>query len=122
MAAVVVVHVVMLVWTVGTGFRDYPALTRPSLFLAALIGLQLVLGGGTWIAKYGWPSWFSNYAFAAGYTIVADGLAQTLTVTAHVATGSLILVTTVLLLLRSLRLVRPQTEVNSNHLILEMVA
>ena len=45
-----------------------------------------------------------DYSFAAGYIVNADSRPQAWITTAHVATGSLVLVTSLLLALRSARL------------------
>jgi cytochrome c oxidase assembly protein subunit 15 len=55
------------------------------------------------VSKYGWPTWFADYGFAAGHTVVADSAHQAWITTAHVATGSLILATSLLVALRSVR-------------------
>ena len=62
---------------------------------SALLVVQLGLGAGTWIAKYGWPTAGSaGYRLgAADYVVVAESRTQAWITTAHVATGSLILVT-----------------------------
>ena len=52
--------------------------------------------------NYGWPSaWFSRFAWAQEFVVTQEGRAQALVTTAHVATGSLILVTSLLVALRS---------------------
>jgi cytochrome c oxidase assembly protein subunit 15 len=79
------------------------------------------LGCATWVVKYGWPEFFASYAFAAPYTIQAKSLFQALIVTSHVATGSLILATSVALFARSVRLVRvPVVALGSSALMLEL--
>jgi cytochrome c oxidase assembly protein subunit 15 len=102
-AAALVVHVGLLAWAVLRTQRSEPALLRPTIGLSLLIALHLVLGCGTWVVKYGWPSWLADYDWAAGYTVTADGGPAAWLVTAHVATGSLILVTSLLVALRSVR-------------------
>ena len=77
----------------------------PATLLSLLVVLQLALGSATWIAKYSWPSFLRDYQFAAAYTVQADSMQQGLTVTLHVAVGSLILVTALLVMLRVCRLV-----------------
>ena len=83
--------------------RGEPSLVRPATGLLLLILVQIGLGAGTWVTKYGWPAWFADYGFAAGYTVVADSREQAWITTAHVAAGSLILATSLLLALRSVR-------------------
>lgn len=82
--------------------RDEPALVRPAQALAWLLVLQLALGFGAWIVNHGWPSWFDNWAWAERYVVVREGRAQAMVTTAHVALGSLILATALVLALRSL--------------------
>ena len=77
---------------------------------------QVGLGAATWVAKYGWPGWLADYGFAAGvYVVAADSRPQAWITTAHVAIGSLILATSLLIALRSVRfawhaLARPAAE------------
>ena len=52
----------------------------------------MLLGCGTWVLKYAWPGGiFSETSGLAGWTNTAGGPLQAFVVTAHVATGSLIL-------------------------------
>lgn len=74
---------------------------RWSLLVSALIGLQLALGVATWVAKYAWPVWFEQFDFAAAHVVQAKSLPQAITVTAHVANGSLILAGTAVLAAKS---------------------
>ena len=76
----------------------------PGLFAMVLVFLQLLLGAGTYVAKYAFPAWIGDYAFAANYVVQERGIAQSLITTAHVATGSLILFVSVVLAVRSSRL------------------
>ena len=99
-AAVLTVQIVLLAMGVLRRHRDEAGLLWPALGLSVLITLQLLLGAGTWVVQYSWPSWMSGYRWTAAYTIQAGGTLQTLTVTAHAVTGSLILVTALLLALR----------------------
>ncbi len=107
-AAIVTVQVFVLAAIIWSSRFQHPALRRPALALCVLIVVQLMLGGGTWVAKYAWPSWLSGYQFAASHTVVAESFSQAVTVTAHVATGSLILVVSLLIALRALRLYPPR--------------
>ena len=105
LAAALLVHVVFLAARV---FRAQPAeswIRRPAGRLLFQIFLQLSLGAGTWVVKYGWPAWMSDYGFAAAHVVSADSMGQILVATAHVAIGSLILATSLLVALRSARLV-----------------
>jgi cytochrome c oxidase assembly protein subunit 15 len=75
----------------------------PSVGLLALVCIQLLLGFGSWIAKYGFPRFAENWPGAGSYLIHAQGYFESIVVTAHAATGSLILATAVLLAVRTWR-------------------
>ena len=59
--------------------------------LTLLVLLQFSLGLGTWIVKWGFPSWFENQPWAANFVIAEKSFFQVNVVTAHAAIGSLIL-------------------------------
>ncbi len=59
--------------------------------LMLLILLQVGLGFGTWVVKFGWPVWFSELGFAAAFVVGEKTFIQMNLITAHVAVGSLIL-------------------------------
>lgn len=85
--------VLLIVWLV-IGIRrcpGVPLLPRRISLLAGLFLIQLVLGVTTWVTNYGWPLWFTQNVLALEYTVVAEGLWQALSTTAHVAVGSLCL-------------------------------
>jgi cytochrome c oxidase assembly protein subunit 15 len=103
-AAALTVHVILLALHVLRRRAGEAALRYPALVLCVLIVLQLTLGGASWIVKYSLPTGIHESGFLSGFTIENEGLAQSLTVTAHSAGGSLILAVTVLLALRALRL------------------
>jgi hypothetical protein len=71
--------------------------------LPALVAVQIGLGLATYVAKYSWPAWLGDYAFAASYVVQEKGLVQSLITTAHVAGGSLILLTAVVIAARAAR-------------------
>jgi cytochrome c oxidase assembly protein subunit 15 len=79
-------------------------LSRPALGLIGLVAVQIVLGVGTWVVSYGWPSFLQGFPGATGFLIRSKGFFDSIIVTAHVATGALILAISTLLLLRTLRL------------------
>jgi cytochrome c oxidase assembly protein subunit 15 len=79
-------------------------IVSPTSVLMVLVGLQLLLGASTWVLKYSWPSALSQYDFAAGYTVTANSLVQSLVTTGHVAVGSLILAVSTVLAARLVRL------------------
>lgn len=101
MAAVLAFYVVRLAVLAWPLRRTAPLVARPALCLAPLLLVQLLLGAGAWVTNYGWPAWFADRAWAARYTVTAEGATQALVTTAHVALGSLILVTAVLTALRA---------------------
>jgi heme a synthase len=103
-AATIVLHVVLMAVQVYRSRSSRAWLARPAIGLLVLIVLQVCLGAETWIAKYGWPAWMSDYQFAAAHVVGAESREQTLFATAHVATGSLVLAVSLLTALRSARL------------------
>jgi cytochrome c oxidase assembly protein subunit 15 len=105
-AAALLVHVVLAAAATVSGFRGERWLVRPAVGLLVLMCVQLGLGAATWVTKYGWPSWLGGFDWAAGYVVLADSRPQAWITTAHVAAGSLILVTSLLLALRAARLAR----------------
>jgi cytochrome c oxidase assembly protein subunit 15 len=105
-ALLVVMHAVLSLRRVRRDYRDQPWLVRPAIGLASLVAAQFALGLSTWIVNYGWPVWFRNYAWAASFVVHDKSYAQALTTTAHVALGSLIFATSVMLTIRSFRAVR----------------
>jgi len=107
-AAILTLHVVLWTTCIARSHRRQRALIMPVVGLMLLILLQLALGAGTWVVKYSWPEWLEGLAWTEAYTIRAQGMLQALTVTAHTATGSLILAVTVALAMRGCRLVGRQ--------------
>jgi cytochrome c oxidase assembly protein subunit 15 len=75
----------------------------PAALLCGLVIVQLGLGIGTYIVKYSWPAWMSEYSFAATYVVEEKGLLQSMITTAHVANGSLILFASMVLATRASR-------------------
>jgi len=78
-------------------------LRMPVFLLAALISAQIGLGALTWIVKFGWPVWFEGWYAAARFVIAEKGFWQMNIITAHVACGSLILVTSAIGVARAMR-------------------
>jgi len=109
LAVVVTFQVFQLLVVVKQQYASVVPLQMPVTLLAALILIQVALGGATWVVKYGWPEYFAQYSFAAPHTIQAKSLFQAMIVTSHVATGSLILAMSVTAFARSVRLVRMPT-------------
>jgi cytochrome c oxidase assembly protein subunit 15 len=104
LAAALVVHIVLLAVRVLRKHRSEAKLVRPALALVALIVLQVALGSATWVINYAWPTWMHGFEFASTTTLQAGGFWQAIVVTGHQAMGSLILAFTVVLALRSVRL------------------
>jgi len=88
-------------------------LLRPCYLLVGFVGLQIVLGLGTWIANYGWPRIAQMGPFSAGYLVKSKAFTESLITTSHVATGSLILAMAVMIWLRLSR-VRHTSAILSN--------
>ncbi len=91
-AALVTIHVVLLVTRISRSHRGQSRLLRPAIFLGALLVAQLALGLGSYLAKF---------------TPLGSSLAAAATViltTTHLVTGALMLVTGLALTLRSYRL------------------
>ncbi len=80
-----------------------PKINRPAGLLALLVLLQIALGIGTWIVNYALP-WTELNAWLANYTILAKGYWESMIVTAHMATGSLIISMAVVISLRAWRI------------------
>lgn len=76
-------------------------------FLMLAILLQFCLGLGTWVVKFGWPVWFAEMEFAAGFVVPEKSMFQMNLVTAHVAVGSLILAFWTVQVFRAHRLFAP---------------
>lgn len=94
-------HVVMAVAVLAHGVLLYvrgrqddvpPLVGGACSRVGVLVGLQVALGLATWTVKYGWPTWLPAPAFAHSLTLQAEGLTQSMTATAHMAVGSMILI------------------------------
>lgn len=91
-----------------------PARVRRTVFLVfAAVLLQIALGIGTWIVNYALP-WAELNAWLASYTISAKGYWESLVVTAHVATGALIISLSTVVALRAWRSRATSTQVPAN--------
>ena len=78
--------------TVVTGLdRRTPARVRfPAILIAVVVLIQISLGIATWIVNYSLP-WQELSEWLSAYTISAKGYWESIIVTAHMATGSLII-------------------------------
>lgn len=79
----------LLLWGSATRLAAPPT-RRAALGLVLLVLLQVALGIGTWLVNYALP-WPELNEELARYTIVSKGYFESMVVTAHVATGSLII-------------------------------
>jgi cytochrome c oxidase assembly protein subunit 15 len=94
-------HLLMLAIRSTSLPREIKGVRSFAWLSASLVIVQLVLGVATYVAKYAFPSWFGDYAFAANYVVQEKSLFQSLITTAHVANGSLILFVSVMLAVRA---------------------
>lgn len=110
-AGIVVIHVlaafllwisVAVCWLLVRRCGDL-TLSRPAMLLIPLVGVQIALGLGTWVVNYGWPTFLKFLPGATSFLLRAKGYLDSIIVTAHVATGSLILAVATLTVLRLLR-------------------
>jgi cytochrome c oxidase assembly protein subunit 15 len=104
-AAVVVGYLVFLAMRVRRVPQGTSGLRWPIWGMVLLVVVQLTLGCATYVVNYWWPGWAADLGLATiRYTIVeASGRLQSLTMTAHVATGSLLLGLAMLFLVRAQR-------------------
>ncbi len=89
-AALVALHVIFILVRVMKFHGDLPKLTRPAVFLAVLLLLQTMLGLGSYFGK-----------FTSMLALSVDALV--ILTTTHLATGALMLATSLLLTLRAYR-------------------
>lgn len=103
MAAVLTLHVVSIsarALRIGVP-TEFPSLRRPALLLITAIIVQLALGAATWVVNYGYPEWAQSHVQTPEFVVRAQSFSQLLITTAHVAVGSLILVTSLVVTLRA---------------------
>ncbi|MFB3080058.1 MAG: hypothetical protein ACE1Y4_18840, partial [Lysobacterales bacterium] len=102
--AIAIVHVVtalfLLLQVLGitrSAWRLPVQLRSPALLMSLLVLCQVFLGIATWRSKYGWPSFIpiAPGSSLTNFTVKAESIWQAVTVTGHVAVGSLILAATV---------------------------
>jgi cytochrome c oxidase assembly protein subunit 15 len=84
--------------------KNEKPLARRATLLGLVFAVQCVLGAATWVAKYGWPGWFTTYVWSLEYTVESGARLPSHLTTAHVACGSLLLVTSLSLTLWTPRL------------------
>lgn len=78
-------------------------LSRPAGALICFVGVQIALGLATWVVNYGYPRMLGALPGADSYLLQSKDVMDAWIVTGHVATGSLILAVSALLLVRLLR-------------------
>jgi cytochrome c oxidase assembly protein subunit 15 len=91
LAALVALHVILILMRVGKHHVHAPRLTQPALILFALLVLQVVLGGLAYFAKY-----------TTALRLTIDGIVWL--TTSHLAVGALMLAASIVLTLRAYRL------------------
>lgn len=96
-------------------------LSLPSVLLVFLVMIQIGLGLGTWAVNYGWPAGADRWHSAAAFLIQAKGFTESIIVTAHVATGSLMLALATWLWFRLRRVAQPQSRASLKSLLTEQV-
>jgi heme a synthase len=104
LAAVLTIHILLLAGLVMFRARHVQPLERLAWILLVLVGLQILLGAGTWIVKFAVPAWAAGWISTQPIPVQDGGWLQTHIITAHVAIGSLILATSVAMALWSRRL------------------
>jgi cytochrome c oxidase assembly protein subunit 15 len=98
MAVLVAYHVAGLWWSSRDVRRQVPLGTT---VLVLLMVCQMALGATVWVLKFGWPfGWADRFGWAARTTLTAQAMAPSMAITAHVATGSLLLALAILAYLR----------------------
>lgn len=79
-------------------------LSGPARLLLTLVAAQISLGLATWVSRYGVPPFAQIGPRTASYLVKDQAFVESLIITGHVATGALVLVTSVFLLIRLCRL------------------
>src|SRR4029079_9852046 len=103
-AGALTIHVLMHATRIWRLPREIRGLRTITMLLPVLVVCQILLGGATYVAKYAFPAWLSDFGFAANFVVQERSLAQSLITTAHVASGSLILFVCVVVAMRAARL------------------
>lgn len=104
MGLVVTGHIVAVALSLRQSKQLAPKIRQSGKWLLGLVLLQVGLGVGTWVLKYGYPLGFGETKLTANHLVVTYGWWQSHITTAHMATGSLILINCVLLTTRLQRL------------------
>jgi cytochrome c oxidase assembly protein subunit 15 len=104
LATILSLHILALLWMVLRRARHVQPLNSLACALAGLLVIQLALGGGTWLVRFAAPSWVPAWAALSRDAVQDGSWLQTHIITAHVAVGSLLFVTTLALALYAVRL------------------
>ena len=96
-------------WGSNRGRRE---LRTPSNALLAIVFVQILLGLATWVANYATP-WVELTPWLARYTVQGKGFWESMIVTGHQATGSLLIVCSLWLTCRAYRPVLLSTTTKS---------
>ena len=91
--------------------RVFSGVRKPANWLLSLLVVQLVLGIGTWFVNYSLP-WSELFPGLARYVIAAKGYWESMVVTAHQATGSLLISMSVWLVCRVGRRLVPLAQID----------
>lgn len=102
-AAALLVHVPLVAHAVRKLGGQASRLRVPAMGLLMLLVLQICLGAGSWVVKYGWPAWLGEHTWTAEYVVRREDFISSLVLTTHVAVGSLILALSLLVSLRACR-------------------
>jgi cytochrome c oxidase assembly protein subunit 15 len=78
-------------------------LRRSGRMLLGCVAIQILLGILTWVVNYGFPSVLDWVPWSRDYIVQAKGFLESILITAHVATGSLILALAIRLAMRVAR-------------------
>jgi heme a synthase len=109
---IVLTHVVgaFLLWILtGLTYRKARGcgdltLSRSAAWLIGLVAVQITLGISTWVVKYGWPEFLSWVPASDSTLLRSKGFVDSIIITGHVATGSLILALSAVLVVRVIRI------------------
>ncbi len=82
--------------------RFFHELRSPSNALVVIVAMQILLGFATWIANYATP-WVELTPWLARYTVQGKGFWESMIVTGHQATGSLMIVCSLWMACRAYR-------------------
>jgi len=90
--------------------KRFESIRGTSLLVAFFVIVQYGLGVGTWITKYHWPFGSDQSSLFSGLLILDKSMLQTSIVTGHVAMGSLILMTSTVMMMQlfSWQITNPQ--------------